>query len=555
MSTNSDKRSKEIKKTLKDYSQSKPQQLEFFEITDISNQEYSNTIELYDQMPKYYFGGVEREKGKNVDALPILQREFRHKHKNYQLEISPAALLNKEGKTIHYYPSQREELVEDALRKLVANKRGIYLDDDVAVKFTLYELQQELKSRGHGYNLNEIKEAIEICNKSVIDILSKEGNQVELSTTIFPFVAKENKSEVDGKQRYIVMFHTLVSKSLKDKTYRLYNYQKVMQYKMNLSRWIHKRMAHNYLQAHISNPYKIKMSTIIRDSGMKEYKKKSDSIIQIEKSLSELQKHNIVTHFETDRQLSGRKILDAIFSLFVSDEFVSDVKKANKIANRKLSSVHTQEFEDNNILIRSRLENIRGLSTTVLNNIVSKLKDVDDQYTALDALDAAEEFLIKKPDAIPAAIVRSAISDGWVAKNKKSRLDTRRKLDQEGRYDEQINISEDLPDIHLLNYKKDLEEKNRLLELKNNPVHKEIHQILKDNFNKKIYDKWLDPNKLRLYNIVEQGDKIEKLEFIVETKMYRDWIIREYENNIFNSLKNIKSLSNLSKINIISKEK
>ena len=150
MSNNSDKRSKEIKKTLSDYSQSKPRQLEFFEITDSNNQEYSNTIELYDQMPKYFFGGVEREKGKNVDALPILQREFKHKHKNYKLEISPAALLNKEGKTIHYYPSQREELVEDALRKLVANKRGIYLDDDVAVKFTLYELQQELKSRGHG---------------------------------------------------------------------------------------------------------------------------------------------------------------------------------------------------------------------------------------------------------------------------------------------------------------------------------------------------------------------------------------------------------------------
>ena len=44
MSNNSDKRSKEIKKTLSDYSQSKPRQLEFFDITDSNNQEYSNTI-------------------------------------------------------------------------------------------------------------------------------------------------------------------------------------------------------------------------------------------------------------------------------------------------------------------------------------------------------------------------------------------------------------------------------------------------------------------------------------------------------------------------------
>ena len=552
MSNKNDKRSKEIKKTLKDYSQSKPQQLEFFEVTELSSNEgYSNTIELYDQMPKYYFGGVEREKGREVDALPILRREFKHKHKNYRLEISPAALF-KEGKTIHYYPSQREELVEDALRKLVANKRGIYLDDDVAVKFTLYELQQELKSRGHGYNLNEIKEAIEICNKSIIDIMSKEGNQIELSTTIFPFVAKENKSEIDGKQRYIVMFHTLVSKSLKDKTYRLYNYQKVMQYKMNLSRWIHKRMAHNYLQAHISNPYKIKMSTIIRDSGMKEYKKKSDSIIQIEKSLSELKNHNILTHFETDKQLSGRKILDALFSLFVSDEFVSDVKKANKITNRKLSSIHTQEFEDNNIMIRKRLENIRGLSLTVLNNILSKLKDVDDQYTVLDALDAVDEYMKKKPDAIVAAVVKSAINEGWVAKNKKSRLDTRRKLDQEGRYDEKVNISEDLPDISLLNYKKDLEENNRLLELRNNPINKEIFNNISNILGQEIFDKWIK-DKMELYDIVKNNSQINEIKFIVPSKFFRDWIVREYKENILNDLRKIDSkFKDIKNIEILS---
>lgn len=553
MSNNSDRKSKEIKKTLKDYSQSKPQQLEFFEITDSSNQEYSNTIELYDQMPKYYFGGVERERGKNVDALPILQREFRHKNKNYQLEIVPAAIINKQGKTIHHYPSQREELVEDALRKLVTNKRGIYLDDNVAVKFTLYELQQELKSRGHGYNLNEIKEAIEICNKSVIDILSKDGNQIELSTTIFPFVAKEKKSEIDGKQRYIVMFHTLVSKSLKDKTYRLYNYQKVMKYKMNLSRWIHKRMAHNYLQAHITNPYKIKMSTIIRDSGMKEYKKKSDSIIQIEKSLSELQKYNMLTRFETERQLNGRKILDAIFSLFVSDEFVSDVKKANKIANRKLSSIHTEEFEDNNILIRSRLENIEGLSLTVLNNILSKLRDVDDQYTVLDALDAVDEYIKKKPDAVTVAVVKAAINEGWVAKNKKSRLDARRKLDQEGRYDEQINISEDLPNVNLLNYKKNLEEKNRLTELKNHPINKKIDKILKEKFDKEVYHQWLNVDKLQLFSLVEQGSGFKEIEFLTPTKMNRDWISREYQENMLKYLQ--EEIRALEKIFIISKEK
>jgi hypothetical protein len=176
--------------------------------------------------------------------------------------------------------------------------------------------------------------------------------------------------------------------------------------------------------------------------------------------------------------------------------------------------------------------------------ILSKLKDVDDQYTVLDALDAVDEYVEKKPGAINVAIIKSAIKEGWVAKNKKSRLDIRMKLDQEGRYDEQMNL-EDLSNINLLNYKKDIEQENRLLEFKNHPINKKIHQILKENFDKEIYDRWLNSDKLQLLNIIEQGGQIEEIEFSVEDKMRRDWIIREYKDSIFNLL---KSSNNFSKI-------
>ena len=545
---------KEIKKNLVDYSQSKPEQLEFFEVSELSNKEdYSNTIELYDQMPKYYFGGVKREKGIEVDALPILRREFKHKNKDYKLEIVPAALTDKNGKTIHYYPSQREELVEDALRKLVANKRGVFLDDDIAVKFTLYELQKELKIRGHGYSFSQIKEAIEICNKTIVDIMSRDGNQIEFSTAIFPFVAKETKSDIGGKEQYVVMFHTLVSRSLKDKSHRLYNYTKVMKYKMNLSRWIHKRMSHNFLQANASSPYSIKMSTIIRDSSMKEYQKKILTLNQIEKSLFELQKHKIINHFETERELDGRKILDAIFRLYVSDDFVSDIKKANKIANQKTISFNGEEFAENNIKIKDKLDSIKGLSLTMVNNIISRVKDVDDQYIVLDALEAAEEYLNKKTDIPPAAVIKSAIKDGWVSKYKKSRLDIRRKLDNEGKFDEKVDMSKYSNDVDRLNNDKKSEEKNKIFKLKNNPINTKIYKILKDNFGNEIYNQWLNKEKLQLSNIIEQGDKIEKLEFITTDKMTRDWVIREHSEKMLNDLKNNDlKFSNIKNIEIFS---
>ena len=75
------------KTSIVEYQQSKPTQLELFELLEPGLENYSNTIELYDVMPKYYFGGVEREKGKTTEALPMLKKEFVYRGKNYELNI------------------------------------------------------------------------------------------------------------------------------------------------------------------------------------------------------------------------------------------------------------------------------------------------------------------------------------------------------------------------------------------------------------------------------------------------------------------------------------
>jgi hypothetical protein len=92
----------------------------------------------------YYFGGVEREKGKNVDSLPILNREFTHRNRNYKLSISPAAVQDKKtGKTINYYPSQREEIIEDVIRKISTKPtRAILFDSDIGVKLPIMKFSR-----------------------------------------------------------------------------------------------------------------------------------------------------------------------------------------------------------------------------------------------------------------------------------------------------------------------------------------------------------------------------------------------------------------------------
>jgi len=60
-------------KKLDDYKQDKPVQMTLFELLLPSEKPYSNTVELYDFIPKYHWGKVERVNGM---FLKSLEREF-----------------------------------------------------------------------------------------------------------------------------------------------------------------------------------------------------------------------------------------------------------------------------------------------------------------------------------------------------------------------------------------------------------------------------------------------------------------------------------------------
>lgn len=110
-------------KNLNEYDQSRPTQLTLFELLLPQEKGLSNTIELYDFIPKYHWGKVERIGG---EFLRSLEREFECRGQKYKVKIRPASIEDKDGKERYYYPSKREELVEDALRKFVAEGQGIF---------------------------------------------------------------------------------------------------------------------------------------------------------------------------------------------------------------------------------------------------------------------------------------------------------------------------------------------------------------------------------------------------------------------------------------------
>ena len=145
-------------KQYNEYKKSHPEQLDLFSfpnIFDKKKDKYSGTVELYDIVPKYYHGDIEKirtEKG----LLEPITREFEFRKQKMFINISPAFVFDKNNKSKAFFPSQREEIVEDVLRKFATDpNRNEYLDDRLSVRFTLYDLWSELKKIKHSCDSHE----------------------------------------------------------------------------------------------------------------------------------------------------------------------------------------------------------------------------------------------------------------------------------------------------------------------------------------------------------------------------------------------------------------
>ncbi len=334
-------------KKLEDYKQEHSPQMELFQIVATEGREYSNTIELYDFIPKYHWGNVTRI---NDQFLPSFERSFVYRGTEYSARIMPARIKDKDGIERDYYPSSREELVEDALRKLACEGRGLILDDEAGVVFTLYELQKELESRGHGYNLNEIKEALLICARTQIELRTQSESgklQTELESSLFETVGLQTREDWKGhgeKSKAFVRFNFLVTRSIKNGTFRPINYEKGMSFKSVIARQLFKRLSHHYTQASLEKKdrYAILLSTIIRDFGLSTNQSMRDQWQQVKTALEKLEAADVVLSFERtpvyDPKRKG-KIADAKITITPHPRFTSEMKKYNNISRQVRTSL------------------------------------------------------------------------------------------------------------------------------------------------------------------------------------------------------------------------
>jgi hypothetical protein len=302
----------------------------------------SNAIDLWDNVPRYSISRQAMTKSRIEGRfLEKYQTEFHHRGRSYLVTITPARAKDLDGVDREFYPSATEELVEDALRKLAADQHAGWFDKSKpwsGVVFTLHALRQELQRRGHTRSYQEIVLALDILHKSNIEIEAAHPDGQPASATTsesyLPHITVVSRGRLreDPKAKWLVRFHVLVAHSIDQLTYRQFNYHLMMSHSTQLARWLHKQLALKYTFAHYTAPFEMRYNTVKRDSGLLyNYTRERDAIDALHKAFAELKEHKVLMDFARKNTLGPRgKLLDAVFTLTPSFDFVADMKQSNK---------------------------------------------------------------------------------------------------------------------------------------------------------------------------------------------------------------------------------
>ncbi len=305
--------------------------------------ELSNTIELWDSIPKYAVSARTQNQMRSAEGrLPVYEQRFvyttRYKgqrvKKSCRAEVYPTPVKTKNGR-VDFYPSTDEELVEEVIKKIFSDQQSGIHDPARAeswVRFSLQMIRKELKARGKTRSLDEIKRSIDILSTSVIR-LYEEGDDTPVYTNpILTDVTRVNRQRylTDGSLTWVAKLPALISKSLNELTYRQFNYGVLMTLPTQITRWIHKRLSHNYINASLLDSYDILFSSIQRDSGFLTYKRTRDNLRNLEAAFEELVSQNVLFSWERlEERRAGRGIADVLYSLHAHSDFIRDVKAAN----------------------------------------------------------------------------------------------------------------------------------------------------------------------------------------------------------------------------------
>ncbi|MFA4834499.1 MAG: replication protein [Dehalococcoidia bacterium] len=324
-------------------------QLSLFELIDNSESEYSNTIELYDALPKYVWDQSDSDLRENS----VITRNFKSRGVVYTVKIKPAVIerKNKAGDmvSVMLYPGSREEIVEEALRKIAINGNSFEseADKNVGVFFTVSQLCKELARTNHTYSNQEVVEALDVMSSSLLECsLGTKGKGRDMYRgnflTSLALTSRDQYLE-DGSTKCFATFHPLVTHGIRTQKFRLYDYSISMGLKSDLARYMFKRMSHYWTQASLDHPYNLKLVSFLTGSPRGLSPRMKDNMRAMRSALKALVDEKVLLpdwDEEVIKDANDRRItLDVAFAMLPHENFVKHMMRANRKHNEVVSQV------------------------------------------------------------------------------------------------------------------------------------------------------------------------------------------------------------------------
>lgn len=296
--------------------------------------EMSNAIETWESIPKYFLTAQRIRKLKvNMGHVNPYQWSYTYKGILYSVKIQPVMIEQKDGSYQVCFPSVTEELVEEVLKKFLSDQRyGLHNSQDVKtwVFFSLSMLQRELAMRGHSRNLIQIKRAINIISSCILT-LYKEGKEIWRGSFLQDLVTiTRNKYLENTDAQHIARLPFFISCAINQLEYRQFNYNLLMNFREQLTRWIYKRLVHRYRQANFMNNYHFMYSNFEHDSGFLQQSRSNDNRRKVIAALNELISCNVLLSYETNVRKEGRRVVDVKYVVRPHPNFINEQKAANK---------------------------------------------------------------------------------------------------------------------------------------------------------------------------------------------------------------------------------
>ncbi|MBP2301760.1 plasmid replication protein [Azospirillum picis] len=338
-------------------------QLTLFEMEDRSQ---SHMIALYDTAPRFVFvskgRGGEPELPAANSFVQSVHKEFPFKDSMFSLTLQPARIYRPakpvpgenpaEKRMVEYevFPSEREQIVEQVVRRLAMDRSRLSLmgdkQDRVRVHFSLYEIRRELRAVNRTMDTAEIREALEILARTRM-IISKgpengrKSARPVLESSVFPTLYIRPRSgeagEEDEDDTYLE-FNALVASAIRNLEFKPISYQWIMRLKSPVARWLYNRLSIEYgdldparLDRAGVPPMTLSADEIINNSGMNEWSRRRDTLRTVTLAVDSLVDEGILDRVEKTVSKAGRRIDDIEYIMMPSRKFLDQVRRGNDV--------------------------------------------------------------------------------------------------------------------------------------------------------------------------------------------------------------------------------